>query len=385
MFAVIADDLSGAAEIAGQGLQFGISSEIKCEFAGTTEKELLVINTSSRALGKKKAYKRVKKAAEFLMSLNPEWIYKKTDSVLRGPVLAELSAIMKGSGLNRSLLLPANPGMGRTIVNGKYMVNDFELTETSFAQDPEHPCKSADVLKLMGEFEGTRAGCLAENQLLPEQGVFIGEIKNEKSLQYWAGLMNDDVLPAGGVEFFTRILQKREHKFLDEPKQSNVEFGRTLFVCGSKHQNSRSAIEQARDNGAAISCMPIELISGAENRILKRWQNNIISRLEKSNKLILSVPEQISPSKNTALRIQSTFSRIIEQLLTEVKLDTLVIEGGETGQAITKNLKINNFYPKRLLAPGVVELSTQLTNPSAIIMKPGSYVWPESLWCFSKN
>lgn len=52
MFAVIADDLTGAAELAGISLQFGLTSEIKSEFTGSTDADLLVINTSSRVLKK---------------------------------------------------------------------------------------------------------------------------------------------------------------------------------------------------------------------------------------------------------------------------------------------------------------------------------------------
>ena len=256
MFIVLADDLTGAAELAGIGLQFGLSVEIKSEFTGSSDADLLVINTSSRILNKEEAFLQVKKAAEFLLTLNPKWIYKKTDSVLRGNVLAEIKAILDVTGLNKSLLIPANPGLGRTIVDRKYLINDVEIIKTSFAMDPDYPCNTSDVMNLLDGFERVETKYLIENQMLPFSGVFIGEIKNESSVKYWAMQVNDQILPAGAAEFFTKILQKKGYTFIEKQGQLKQDYGKMLFICGSTHQNSRVAIEHAKKEGAHICYMP---------------------------------------------------------------------------------------------------------------------------------
>ena len=93
MFCVLADDLTGAAEIAGIALKFGLTSEIKNEFIGSAHTDLIVINTASRLLEEETAYKINKKACEYSLTLNPQWIFKKTDSVLRGHVQTEIKAL----------------------------------------------------------------------------------------------------------------------------------------------------------------------------------------------------------------------------------------------------------------------------------------------------
>lgn len=382
MFIVIADDLSGAAELAGIGLQFGLDVEIKSEFTGSSDADLLVINTRTRILDTYTAFLNVRKATAFISTLTPQWIYKKTDSVLRGNILAEIKAIFDVTSLKKCLLIPANPGLGRTIVDSKYLINNLEITNTSFAQDPDYPCETSDVMNLLGEFENVNTAYLRNRQILPSSGVFIGEIENESSLEYWADQINEQILPAGAAEFFSKILQNKGYTITEQQAQQKQEYGKTLFICGSTHQNSRIAVEKARQDGAEIFYIPEKLLLKPDNNLIERWKWEINSAFKKSDKIILAVTNKIGSSKELARTIQNVFSRTVALLLLGMNLDTLVIEGGETAQEITKRLKINCFFPKKLLAAGVVELSTKIENPSKIVIKPGSYKWPESLWRF---
>jgi len=383
MFIVIADDLTGAAELAGIGLQFGLSVEIKNEFSGSSNVDLLVINTASRILKKEDAFIQTKKATEYVAAFNPLWIFKKTDSALRGNILPEIKAILEVTGLKKSLLIPANPGLGRTIVNKEYLINNVEIAKTSFAQDPDYPCESSDVISLLGTFEKVETSYLKENEKLPISGVFIGEIKSESSIKSWAEQVNETVLAAGAAEFFTNLLQKQGYSFISEKDHLKQGYGKTMFICGSTHQNSRVAIEHAKKENARVFYIPEKLLKKMDNNFLEKWLWDIKTAFKKSDKIILAVADANVFSKDSARKIQNIFSRVIAQLLLGINLDTLAIEGGETAQEITKRLKINNFYPQELLAAGVVQLSTKVENPSTIIIKPGSYLWPEILWNFN--
>src|SRR5439155_544492 len=77
-----------------------------------------------------------------LANLEPshfDLIYKKIDSALRGPVLAEVQASMNQRRLDTALLLPQNPSRGRTIESGQYLINGVPIDQTDFARDPDHP------------------------------------------------------------------------------------------------------------------------------------------------------------------------------------------------------------------------------------------------------
>src|SRR5438874_3611533 len=96
---VIADDLSGAAEIAGIGQRHGLATRLvrrplRDPDAGlAAPAALTVLDTDSRSLPPRDAATRV---LEFVRDLRLEQfdlIFKKTDSVLRGPIAAEVQAL----------------------------------------------------------------------------------------------------------------------------------------------------------------------------------------------------------------------------------------------------------------------------------------------------
>jgi len=378
MIAVIADDLSGAAEMAGIAHSFGLKTEIHNRLQNNADADLLVINTQSRALTGDQSYQRVQKAATDLEGLNPQWIYKKTDSVLRGNIMAELKALSDTTGIKKCLLVPANPSMNRTIVNHIYRVDNQELVQTSFASDPDYPCTSSNVLQLLGEYPGFKTGYLYENQEVPEQGVFIAETADKRSLQLLAGQVNKQVLPAGAADFFTMLLKVKEQRQQQAVPLPQRDYGKTIYVCGSSHKNSSEALQKAEQEGAVLHYLTQYILDN--KRRIEDWREDIVKSLHKVNTIVLAVAIDNSGSRETAQQIQEAFSKSIAKALQESPIHTLVVEGGETAQAITSVLKIDRFFPTALLGPGVVEMSTRIDNPATFVIKPGSYTWPASLW-----
>ena len=88
MIAVIADDLSGAAELAGVALRHGLSAEVQTAFSPDTKADVICVDAGTRGLLPEKACEVVGKVAERVIAAKPAWIFKKCDSVLRGSVLS---------------------------------------------------------------------------------------------------------------------------------------------------------------------------------------------------------------------------------------------------------------------------------------------------------
>jgi len=117
MITVIADDLTGAAELAGIGLTYGLSVELvmqadleSAELAATAD--LLVIATDARSVPEPIAVQEMTIATAAAWSLKPDLLYKKVDSVLRGYVLAETEAQMQVMGLKKGPDRVGKPGIG---------------------------------------------------------------------------------------------------------------------------------------------------------------------------------------------------------------------------------------------------------------------------------
>src|SRR5262245_22870941 len=145
MITVIADDFTGAAELAGISLRYGLSVSICLHDEIDTDADVLIISTDSRSLKKKEALKVTAKAVRKVIELKPELIYKKIDSVLRGYVLDELKVQMELCGLHKAFIMPANPSLGRTIIAGKYFIDGKQVNETGFVVDPEFPVISSSI------------------------------------------------------------------------------------------------------------------------------------------------------------------------------------------------------------------------------------------------
>src|ERR1051326_6400221 len=163
MIGVIADDLTGAAELGGVGLRHGLKAEVIIHGRCDSEADLICFDTDSRSCAAKEAARRAALATRKLRKAGARWIYKKVDSVLRGQVVAEVRAIQKALGLRAVLLVPANPGLGRVIRHGQYYVKGKLINQRSSAHYPGCPGFSGIFLKLLGlsgegEGGGSRRG-----------------------------------------------------------------------------------------------------------------------------------------------------------------------------------------------------------------------------------
>ena len=92
----LADDLTGAIEVAGQFAKYGIPSQVTLEQSLDpkglkTRTRLLVVVTASRHVSDTEARARVFRLATAARQHNIRSIYKKTDSTLRGNIGSELA------------------------------------------------------------------------------------------------------------------------------------------------------------------------------------------------------------------------------------------------------------------------------------------------------
>ncbi|MDE6556282.1 MAG: four-carbon acid sugar kinase family protein, partial [Duncaniella sp.] len=149
MIAVIADDITGAAEMAGIAHRLGLRVVLTTDpYSLTGNADVAVIATDTRSMSEHEARELSAKYAAVLTSRNDiSEIFKKTDSALRGHVVAELEAILGATRYEDALFMPANPSRGRTIRDGLYYIGDVLLDQTDFSFDPEFPAVSARLVE----------------------------------------------------------------------------------------------------------------------------------------------------------------------------------------------------------------------------------------------
>jgi uncharacterized protein YgbK (DUF1537 family) len=371
---VIADDITGAAEIAGIAFTHGADVRLVCGSAccrSTATNGTTVIATDTRSMSEAEAVAETRRIASAI-SHQPSAIFKKTDSALRGHVVAELQALMEATGCPRCVYLPANPSKGRIIRNGVYYikevrgersevrrerseVRDVPLAETDFSFDPEFPAKTSVLRERFPDAEA--------------KGIIMPDAENEQDICKVIQQYDDGkTIFAGAADLFSAMLRNpiesrisRESRMSRESSIYRNSCLSTLILCGSTQS-------KALDIGISISPMPRAIYDGSCN--LDLWNTDAYTH---QHSLILTIPHTHRTGKEVAVHLRNMMAEMARRLVSEHCPDHLIIEGGATAWATLQALNWTEFQIIRQIAPGVVQMSA--TNGTLVTLKPGSYPW----------
>ena len=272
-------------------------------------------------------------------------LFKKTDSALRGHVVAELSALMEATGYSRAVYLPANPSKGRIIRNGTYLINNTPIHKTDFSFDPEFP---ATTSVLRERFPNAEA-----------HGIIMPDAETEADILQVITKYNDGhTLFAGAADLFTALNHGDSSRSSDSALFDSTS---TLILCGSTQS-------RPLDIGIPVAPMPLTLYDGATD--LSLWDT---SAYNEQHRLILTIPHHHRTGKDAAVHLRTITARKAKELIALHRPNHLVIEGGATAWATLQILGWNDFEITRQIAPGVVEM--RAACGTLVTLKPGSYPW----------
>lgn len=389
MIGVIADDLTGAAEIGAIGWRHGLSAEVVIEGQVNTDADLVCVDTDSRSCPADEAGRRAAIAANQLQTHGVEWIYKKVDSVLRGWVVAELEAVMEGVETLRTLLVPTNPSLGRVIRNGKYFVDGKALHETDFRFDPEHPRCSSEVRELLGVSGLVQIYVCTLDEPLPAKGIIVGEARTPKDVHRWASSREQCGLVAGGAEFFDALLQAESARIVasryttetDKLGKPELQMGRELFVCGSLSQSTQDFLSGLKERGVPVFSLPADVARGTE--IGASWHETLARQISEALVSNLRVALEIGLPRirdgQVARLLPEYLAQLAEAVILRTNVAQIYAEGGATAASLIRRLGWSRLKVFQENAPGVVTLQTSETPPRLLTIKPGSYAWPEDI------
>ncbi len=391
---VIADDLTGAAELAGVGFRYGFEAEVERVGGSGRAPCFLCLDTDSRSSSKAEAGERVRMAIE--RASGAGLIYKKVDSALRGNIVAELDAILTRVGLERALLVPANPSLQRLIRDGKYTIGGVPIDETGFRNDPDYPCRSASVLDILGTSSSPRPlhVCRPEEDL-PSRGIIVGECGNGEDLMAWAKRLDGSLFASGAAEFFTAILNQLGYQPSAQPRLEVGSEGvaersfasvpmagpKSLFVCGSASESTFRFLEEARRRDVPVLTMPSALrASGVENGGAgEKWLNDAVDALERRDCVLVGIGGPILSNPELGRLLTARLTDLVVGILECGRVDSIYTEGGATAASLMDRMGWKRLRVVREFAQGVVALRPVEGRVPTVAMKPGSYAWPESV------
>lgn len=384
MITVIADDLTGAAEIVGICLRYRIDVSFGIDTIAQKEAQVTVIATDTRSLSENEAYKIHQLIAKNIIEEHyNQIIFKKCDSVLRGHVLTELSALMNVSGKRSVLLQPSNPVGNRCIQNGIYFVNNEEIKKTGFSTDPDFPAKTSSVKNLISDRSSKKneikiyTGSITS---INSDGIYVPDCNCENELYENLQLYSDEFLIGGSAAFFEQFLINRN---IASAKKTTKIFNFSnnyILVSGSTHPKSIAFASMLQSKNCPILQFPEELLlEEIETSFLNKWIEKLSEIYDQNRKLGLRISNNIVQFNNSSKVLKSRLSIVVKQLLELSNSNELFIEGGATAYDVLKKLNWNAFTPVDELALGVVRMQYNNDKSKHITIKPGSYQWPENV------
>jgi len=368
MIVVIADDFTGAAELAGISLRYGLKVKLVTGTPEQTDADVLVISTDSRSMGRQEALQVTGGVLKEVLKWNPSLLYKKIDSVLRGYVLEELELQKQMMKLDRIFIEPANPSLGRTIRKGVYYIQDRPVSETGFSGDPEFPVKSSLVKKMLGDETVT---VLDDQEEFPREGFIIGEADSESAIADWASRIDESFILAGAGDFYTKLLDIRFKRKI--PGKFPVQFP-FLYVCGTAYNRSVSYVKELYINGGPVVYITRQIIS--KGTADKDWLEKIKNAILKNNKAVIAFDTELVDEACSATHLRTVMAAVVESVIRQNTIKELLIEGGSTATAILKVLGIHRLIPVNEWERGVVRMQS---GSLFITVKPGSYELPADI------
>jgi D-threonate/D-erythronate kinase len=351
--AVIADDFTGAAELAGISLRFGLTVELCVGEVKYRNADVLVVSTDSRSLTKEAALKKTKHVIKDVLELQPLFIYKKIDSVLRGYVADELKLQMQLMDKQRAIVMPANPTLDRTIKNGEYFINGIKINKTGFANDPEFPVNSS----LVKEILNNEVDVVNVKAALPEQGIVAGEADNPEDYNEWVEKLDGSWVLVGAGDFYNALLQK---KYTVKDKEVCHLQSPLLYICGTAFEERKQFIKS------------LDCVAYLPEAITEEWLQQTGAVIHQKNKLVVAIDE----SNESASVLRKKMAIAVKEIVAREHVKEIFIEGGSTAAAVLEELNIIKLIPLNELSRGVVRMGS---GDLFITVKPGSYELPEEI------
>ena len=352
---IVADDLTGAMDVAGPLAERGLGTFAVASVDGCTPQhligaEVISINADSRHLGAEDAARRVTAIARKLIHPDAEILIKKIDSTLRGSVAAETLAMLNASGRRAAVVAPAFPAQGRTVIGGVVHVRGVPLRETNFARDALSPPPLEPLHELFeraapdAHVHAARAG---EALTIANDGrrhIFSLDSASDEDLRLIVhglrGKMRQTLLvgSAGIAEALADVCFERAPRSLPTP----VTDGQLLFVVGSR-------AEQSAQQVAAL----VEL-SGAQAFAAPNGRVDIEAAARcAAPVLVLKAAPGMGGGEGDAADVARALADGAAQLLERRPVAAVVATGGDTAIAILQRLSEPVLRVMGNLLPGI--------------------------------
>ncbi|MCR5346725.1 MAG: four-carbon acid sugar kinase family protein [Fretibacterium sp.] len=368
---IIADDFTGALDTGVQFAAQGAATRVVTRLEGNLtadDIDVLVLDAETRHLPPSDAYWVIREAV--LAARSVPYVYKKTDSVLRGNIGAELAAAMDALGMMGMPFIPELPSMGRVAREGIYYVDGVPVSKTPLGRDPFEPVATSDIRSIIARQTDKPVSVRkpGENTNVPFSGIAAYDAETDEDLaQIGRELGLERLRLSAGCSGFAAVLAGLLDFQGTAPKISSVP--RAFFmICGSVNPVTRAQIAKAVETGFARVWMgDKEALNGAV-----------------TSRMILDANQQIDTpgillGDEERLRVLGELTSAAKGFLDRGLDATLMCVGGDTLMALLKAVGVSTLTPLCEITRGVVLTSFNYAPPDSgqrtyyILSKSGGF------------
>ena len=365
---IIADDFTGALDTGVQFAAYGSRTSVvvgtEVDFSAA-QAEVLVVDTETRHLTAQQAYDAVAQLTSQAEQAGVAYIYKKTDSALRGNIGAELTALLQAGNQKQLPFLPAFPQMGRITRNGVHIVDGVPVTESPFGADPFEPVRHSIITELIAEQSSVPAHAfpaLTDKDSVPDtDGILIFDADSVSDLLSTGRLLHQNGklhIMAGCAGFgsvLAEILEITESKTSQPPELDS----RLLVVCGSVNPITIKQMDTAEKAGFIhIHLTPEQKLETGywQSEQGRKDFQDIHRNLETHPLCIIETYASAGNIQLEEIRlgIARSIGYLVGELFTSPALGTLLITGGDTLLQCMECVGVKELEPVCELEKGVV-------------------------------
>ena len=375
---IIADDFTGALDTGVQFAARGIKTRVVvgADAALTHQNaDVLVVDTETRHLPAAQAYAAVEGLVQRAKYAGFAYLYKKTDSALRGNVGAELAALLSASGSRQLAFLPAFPQMNRVTKNGVQYIDGVPVTESPFGVDPFEPVRHAAVTDLLAEQTDLPAASFpalaADGSVPAEDGILVFDaatvdelrstgraLLNNGGLRVLAGCAGfgavlPELLGLGGADVTCPALDPR-----------------LLVICGSVNAITLAQLDRAEQAGfTRLRLTPHQKLTPdywyseegqtalkhIEETLAAHPYNIIETNDEGGNEPTATAADALGLTREEMrVRIASGVGQLVGALFASPAVGTLLLTGGDTLLQCMNSVGVHELEPICEMEHGVV-------------------------------
>jgi len=406
---IIADDFTGALDTGVHFAEKGIPTRVIVSSDGSSSQKdtlnpeqaaVLVIDAETRHVSKEQAFRKVYDIVAGGKKAGIPYIYKKTDSALRGNIGSELEAALAASGEKHLAFIPAFPQMNRVTKGGKQYIDGVPVSQSVFGTDPFEPVaydSVKEIIRLQSQIP-VREGAKPDEGPGQESGIVVFDAETEDDIRR----IGKNLTVTGrsrlfaGCAGFALVLPELLGLRCQVPAGTVLE-EKLFVICGSVNPITRKQMAYGESAGyPRVYMAPKEKLdrefwkSEAGDpfirQLLEDSRNYDCVMLDSNDqkgqpKTLDYAREKGMDTEQVRQGISDTFGIILKKMLDRGLQAVILVTGGDTLLGFMNEIGLRELQPIREIRPGCV--LTKLFYGSReyhIITKSGGFGKEDLLW-----